>query len=589
MYLKRHLRRKGGKEHVYYSVSESTRVSNRRSVQRQVLRLGELNTTQLERWQRSIEVLEENGQSRQLRLFTDRDAAAPRAEDVCEVLLSSLAVRRPREFGAPWLGCRLFEAMGFDEFFGRELADHRGPEDWAKVVELLTVNRLCAPGSELSVHERWFDRTAMDFLLGAGPEVAAKDRLYRALDKIVGLKNRLEVHVRQRWQDMFGAQTDIVLYDLTSTYFEGGADDIDKAERGYSRDHRPDCPQVVLALVVTSEGFPLTYEVFDGNTQDSTSLQRIIDAVQQRHGEQNRVWVFDRGVVSEANLQTLRERGASYLVGTPRRKLAEFEDHLLRGSWQEVAGRPGVKVQLLEDEGEVYVLARSVDRAQKELAMRRRQLLGLTRDLRSLRHLMRAGRLVDPGKVHQRLGRLEERWGGVWRCLKSVEVVAGDLSWSWDNARLRRLRLADGAYLLRTNLEPLDPALLWRQYVQLTEVEEAFRVLKSELAIRPVWHRVERRVEAHIFIAFLGYCLWVCLKQKLRAAAPSLTPARVLEALGSMSMVEVWFDLRHGGRICLPRITEPEVHQQLILHALGWDLPQQPPPKIYAKDVPPKT
>jgi transposase len=585
MFLKRHVRRKDGKEHVYYSLTESTRVSRSRTTQRRVLNLGELNTNQLEHWQRSIEVIEENGSARQMRLFTDREGTAPPAEDACEVLLSTLAVCKPRQFGAPWLGCRVFEELKLDQFFSNALSKRRGPEEWAKVVELLVVNRLCAPGSELSVHEHWFDRTAMDFLLGSGPEVAAKDRLYRALDKIVPLKKELEKHLSARWKDLFNAQTEVVLYDLTSTYFEGAAEESEKAKRGYSRDHRPDCPQVVLALVVSSDGFPLTYEVFDGNTIDAESLDTIVAAVEERHGKMGRVWVFDRGIVSEDNLKMLRERGASYIVGTPRRKLEQFEKELLHGDWETVQGRPGVKVQLLSHEGEVYVLAKSEDRAQKELAMRRRQLKGLSRDLRALQKLVRKGRLRNRDKIHMKLGRIQERWSSAKKYLKSVIHTPGQLHWEWDKPLLRRMRLIDGAYLLRSNLEPLEPDLLWKQYVQLTDVEEAFRVLKSELAIRPVWHRLDTRIEAHIMIAFLGYCLWVWLKQKLKLTAPSLTPARVLESLSGIMLVEVWFKLRKGGKICLPRITEPETDQSLILHALGLELPAQPPPKIYQKDA----
>jgi transposase len=585
VFLKRHLRRRHGKAHVYYSVSESIRVSRHRVIQRRLLNLGELNTTQLDEWQRSIEVVEENGQACQRRLFTDREAQAPKAEDVCEVILSSLRLRRPRQLGDCWLGCRLFEELQLDRFFEEALQSHRGPEDWAKVVELLTVNRLCDPGSELAVHERWFERTAMDFLLGCTDAIAAKDRLYRALDKMVRHKDRLEEHLAARWQDLFDAQCDLLLYDLTSTYFEGSAEQIEKAAHGYSRDHRPDCPQIVLGLVVTSDGFPLSYEIFEGNRADVTTLPEIVRKMEARHGKAGRVWVMDRGIVSEENLEFIAARGGSYLVGTPRRKLVEFEKQLLEGPWEKVPERPGLKVQLIRADGEVYVLARSEERAQKELAMRRRVLQGLSRDLKALEKAIRSGRIKSRDKVQRRLGRMEERWARGWSCLREVALVEGRLRWKWDSRRLRRLRLSDGAYLLRTNLEPLDPDLLWRHYIQLTEVEEAFRVLKSELNIRPIWHRVDRRVEAHVMVAFLGYCLWVCLKQKLKAVAASLTPARVLESFKSIQMVEVWFGLRAGGSICLPRITEPEPEQQLILHHLGWGLPEHPPPKIYQQDL----
>jgi transposase len=585
MFLKRHLRRKNGKQHVYYSLCESTRLSRRRVLQRRLLNLGELNTTQLEQWQRSIAVIEEDGRAAQKRLFTDREGLAPDADDICEVRLSTLRVRHPREFGNCWLGCRLFEELQLDTFFAEQLEHHRGPEDWAKGVELPGVNRLCAPGSELSVHERWFERTAMDHLLGCGPGVAGKDRLSRALDKLLPLKSELERHLGQRWQGLFGADTQVLLYDLTSTYFEGTAEGVEGAVHGYSRDHRPDCRQVVLALVVTTEGLPLTYELFSGNTNDATTLRQIIDTVEKQHGRAHRIWVFDRGLVSQENLDLRNEREVGYLVGTPRHRLDEFERQLLKGDWQKVAGRPGVRVQLIEREDEIYVLARSEDRAQKEWAMRRRLLSGLSRDLRALGRAVRSGRLVNQRKIDQRLGRIQERWGAAWRYLLSVDAGPGWVIWKWDSRQLRLMKLRDGACLLRSNMARVDPEILWRQYVQLTEVEEAFRVLKSELNLRPIWHRIDRRVAAHVFIAFLGYALWACLKQKLRAVAGSITPARALESLAGILMVEVWFELRDGRKICLPRITEPEAEQQLLLHHLRWSLPEQPPPQIHPADV----
>jgi hypothetical protein len=278
VFLKRHLLRKDGKTHVYYSLCESVRLSRNRVMQRRVLNLGELNTTQLERWQRSIEVIQQEGERRQYRLFTDRDGAAPPdAPDVCEVILSSLAVRHPRQFGACWLGSRLWQELGLDAFFSAALSDRRGSVEWSKVIELLAVNRLCDPQSELGVHQRWFGTTAMDVVLGTEDAVAAKDRLYRALDKAIEHKEALETHLGKRWRDLFGANCDLLLYDLTSTYFEGQAGEVPKAAFGYSRDHRPDCRQLLLALVVTEEGFPLSYEVFEGNRADVSTLEDILD------------------------------------------------------------------------------------------------------------------------------------------------------------------------------------------------------------------------------------------------------------------------------------------------------------------------
>ncbi len=375
MFLKAHERCKDGKRHVYYSLTESLRVSRKRVVQRTVLHLGELNTTQVERWQRTIEAIHEDGQRRQLRLFTDREGQVPVvAEDVAEVILSSLVVRRPRRFGDCWIGCKLWEELGLRAFWDEVLGEQRGEVPWAKVVELLVVNRLCDPRSELFIHEKWFAQTAMDLLLDCSAAVAEKDRLYRALDRMVAHKDALERHLAGKWRDLFGASFDVLLYDLTSTYFEGDAEGVDKATRGYSRDHRPDCAQVVIAMVVTPEGFPRSYEVFEGNRADVTTLEAMLDQVEAKHGRARRIWVFDRGIVSEANLQRLRARDGQYVVGTPRHRLQDYEKELLAGSWQQI--NESVQVQLIAQEQETYVLARSVDRAKKEEANRIKELGG---------------------------------------------------------------------------------------------------------------------------------------------------------------------------------------------------------------------
>jgi transposase len=583
MYLKTHARCKDGKRHIYYSLTESLRVSRKRVVQRTVLHLGELNTTQVERWQRTIEAVHEDGQRQQMRLFTDREGQVPAAEDVAEVILSSLVVRRPRRFGDCWIGCKLWEQLGLRAFGEQALEQERGQVPWAKVVELLAVNRLCDPRSELFIHEKWFPQTAMDLLLDCDAAVAEKDRLYRALDRMVEHKAGLEQHLASKWRDLFGASFDVLLYDLTSTYFEGSAEEVDKAARGYSRDHRPDCPQLVIAVVVTPEGFPLSYEVFAGDRADVTTLEQMLQEVEAKHGRARRIWIFDRGIVSEANLQKLRERGSQYVVGTPRHQLEDYEQELLEGSWTQI--NESVQVQLIAQEQETYVLARSVDRAKKEEAMRWRQIRGLMRDLIKLRRSIRKGALVNPDKVLMRLGRLSERWPRAWHYV-ATEWRKGKLTWRWDRAALRLAQYRDGAYLLRTNLTDRSPETLWRMYVQLTEVEAVFRALKSDLAIRPIWHWVGPRVEAHVLVAFLGYCLWVCLKQKLKTAGPALSPWQLLDQFGRILQVEVWFKLKAGGAICLPRITQPESAQAMLLHQMGWALPEQPPPRVYKDQVP---
>ena len=583
MFLKAHERCKDGQRHVYYSLTESLRVSRKRVVQRTVLHLGELNTTQVERWQRTIEAVHEDGQRRQLRLFTDREGQVPVvAQDVAEVILSSLVVRRPRRFGDCWIGCKLWEELGLRAFWDDALGEQRGEVPWAKVVELLVVNRLCDPRSELFLHEKWFAQTAMDLLLDSNAAVAQKDRLYRALDRMVAHKDALERHLAGRWRDLFGASFDVLLYDLTSTYFEGDAQEVEKAARGYSRDHRPDCAQLVIAMVVTPEGFPLSYEVFDGNRADVTTLEAMLEQVEAKHGRARRIWVFDRGIVSEANLEKLRQRGGQYVVGTPRHRLQDYEQELLAGAWQQI--NDSVQVQLIAQDQETYVLARSVERAKKEEAMRWRQIRGLMRDLVRLRRSIRKGTLADPDKVMMRLGRLSERWPRAWHYV-SPEWKEGTLIWHWDREALGLAQHRDGAYLLRTNLSDHSPEALWRMYVQLTEVEAVFRALKSELAIRPIWHWVGPRVEAHVMVAFLGYCLWVCLKQKLKASAPGLSPWQLLDQFKRIVQVEVWFKLKAGGAICLPRITQPEAAQAMILHQMNWSLPEQPPPRIYQGQV----
>ena len=583
MYLKPHVRYKDGKRHIYYSLNESLRVSRKRVVQRTVLHLGELNTTQVERWQRTIETVQEDGRRQQMRLFTDREGQVPvDAQDVAEVILSSLVVRRPRRFGDCWMGCKLWEELGLRAFWEEVLGKERGQVPWAKVVELLAVNRLCAPRSELFIHEKWFGQTAMDLLLDCDAAVAEKDRLYRALDRMVEHKAGLEQHLTDKWRDLFGASFDVLLYDLTSTYFEGAAEEVDKAARGYSRDHRPDCQQLVIAVVVTPEGFPLTYEVFDGNRADVTTLEQMLDVVEGKHGRARRVWVFDRGIVSEANLEKLRQRGGQYVVGTPRHRLEAFEKQLLEGPWALI--NESVQVQLIPEGQETYVLARSVERAKKEEAMRWRQIQGLMRDLVRLRRSVRKGTLVDSDKVLMRLGRLSERWPRAWS-YGEVTWQNSKLTWHWDRDALRLAQHRDGAYLLRTNLTEHTPEALWKMYVQLTEVEAVFRALKGDLAIRPIWHWTSQRVEAHVMVAFLGYCLWICLKQKLKAAGPALTPWQLLDQFGRLIQVEVWFKLKAGGAICLPRITQPEPAQALLLHQLGWVLPEQPPPRIYTSQV----
>lgn len=590
MFLKRRVRHKDGKDHIYYSVCESLRVHGRRVIQRQVLHLGELNTTQIESWQRTLEVIDGDDSDRRLqrRLFADREGAAPHdADDVIEIRLASLRVREPRRFGDCWAGCKLWQELGLDAFWQQRLAHERGEVPWAKVLELLAVNRLLDPRSELFVHEKWFPQTAMDVLLDCDFAVAHKDRLYRCLDRIVEHKAELEQHLAAKWKDLFGASFDIILYDLTSTYFEGGAEGVPKAKRGYSRDHRPDCKQLVIALVVTAEGFPLTYEVFEGNKIDSTTLKHIVEAVEGKHGKARRVWVFDRGITTEDNLQWLRERGACYLVGTPKPQLKTFEQHLTENDWQKASSE--VEVKLCPNDNDVYVLARSQGRVQKEQAMRRRVLQACVRDLIKLKRSVVRGSLKDSKLIERRIAHLEERHRPMWRFLKHCRYDESNkrIHWEWNRQKWQAAVNRDGAYLLRAHWPGQHSAAeLWQTYVQLTEAEAAFRTMKSEIKVRPIWHQLGHRVEAHIMIAFLGYAMHVCLKKLAEKKAPSLTSWQVLQHLRKIMLVDVEFDTADGRAITLPRITIPEKEQAALLLQLGWTLPEQPPPRIRSPQVP---
>jgi len=587
MFLKRRVRHKDGKDHVYYSVCESLRIHNGRTIQRQILHLGELNTRQEQSWQHTIDVInEDNGQLLQRRLFADHERTAPPDDDIIEVRLSTLRVRQPRRFGDCWAVTRLWRQLGLDTFWQEKLGTDRGDVHWAKVLELLCANRLLDPRSELYVHEKWFPQTAMDILLDCDKNVADLTRLYRCLDHIANHKQALELHLAAKWKDLFGADFDIVLYDLTSTYFEGKAEAIDKAKRGYSRDHRPDCKQLVIGLVVTAEGFPLTYEIFSGNTIDVTTLQHIVETVEAKHGRARRVWVFDRGINSEKNLEWLRERGACYLVGTPKSQLTAFERRLTDQDWQKAA--PEVEVKLCPTDSEIHVLCRSAGRIQKENAMRRRAIKALIRDLIKLRNLISKGKLKDGKTIDRRIAHLEERHRPYWRFLKHCACQGGRLRWQWDKEKWKASVNRDGAYLLRAHWPggSNDPAHLWQTYVQLTEAEAAFRTIKGEIKVRPIWHKLPQRVEAHIMIAFLGYAMHVCLKKLAAAKAPSLTPWQILQHLRKIVMVDVEFETRDGRTLTIPRITIPEQEQAAILLQLGWTLPQQPPPRIRSRQIP---
>jgi transposase len=463
------------------------------------------------------------------------------------------------------------------------LPELREAVSWEKVLQLLVVNRLLDPGSEFRVHRQWFDQNAMDELLETDFAAAEKDRLYRCLDRILEHKQELFVFLRQRWADLFQADFEVLLYDLTSTYFEGEMEQNPKAKRGYSRDGRPDCLQLVIALVVTPDGFPLAYEVKNGNTSDRSTLRDFLKQIEDTYGQARRVWVMDRGIPSEAVLQEMREpeRRTFYLVGTPKGRINQHEKKWLDLPWQKV--RDSVDVKLYEHEGELYVLAKSSGRQAKESAIRRKRLARLLRKLRVMRKS-----LPKRDQLLLRMGAAKKEAGRAFGFVKiqipktDEEVSRDTFSFRVDKAKLKAAQQRDGHYLLRSNLIGEDPAVLWTRYVQLTQIESVFRSLKSELGIRPIYHQLERRADAHVLIAFLAYCLQVTLKNRLLIHAPGLTPAAVFEKLATIQMVEVWIPMVDGRWLMLPRHTQPDRDVQAILDQIRLPLPSQPPPRIKA-------
>lgn len=591
MFLRSTNRNKDGKDHRYFSVVENRRLPGDKTVQRTVLYLGEINDQQQAAWRRTLDVFDEDEQRyTTMSLFPDDREIPADVLDSVPVKLSGLELRRPRIFGSCWLACELWHQLGLHEFWQQRLPEAREAVSWEKVLRLLVVNRLLDPGSEFRVHRQWFVDSAMDELLETDFAVAEKDRLYRCLDRVLKHKQELFIWLKQKWADLFQADFEVLLYDLTSTYFEGEMEQNAKAKRGYSRDKRPDCLQLVIALVVTPDGFPLAYEVMNGNTSDRTTLRSFLKKIEDTHGKARRVWVMDRGIPSEAVLKEMREpeRQTFYLVGTPRSKIGQHEKEWLDLPWQKV--RDSVEVKLYQHEGELYVLAKSEGRQAKEIAMRRKRLARLLRKLRAMRKS-----LPKRDQLLLRIGAAKKEAGRAFGFVKiqipqaRQAVTRETFSFQVDKAKLKAAEQRDGHYLLRSNLTGEDPAVLWTRYVQLTQIESVFRCLKTELNIRPIRHQLEHRADAHVLIAFLAYCLHVTLKNRLMIHAPGLTPAAVFEKLATIQMVEVWIPMLDGRWLMLPRHTQPEKDVQVVLNQMQITLPSQPPPRIKASQVPPLT
>jgi transposase len=598
MFLRCSNRKKNGKDHRYWSIVENKRCAGDQIVQRHVLYLGEVNDQQQAAWQKTIEIFEQGQtQPRTVALFAADRTVEVQDQDIVRVKLSELQLRRPRQWGACWLACTLYHELGLDEFWAQRLPPSRKGTRWDWVLQTLCAYRLISPGSEWRLHRHWFEHSALGDLLGADfGQLAESHKLYECHDLLLKHKAALFDHLTARWKDLFNAQFDVLLYDLTSTYFESNPPfgETDKRKFGYSRDKRSDCVQVVIALIVTPEGFPLGYEVMAGNTSDKTTLSDFLAKIEKQYGKAQRIWVMDRGIPTEATLEQMRQSDPPvlYLVGTPKGRLSKLEDQLQELPWQQA--RAGVEVKLLTQTGEVYVLAQSQDRVNKERAMRRRQLKWLWHRLKELQAME-----LKRDVLLMKLGAARQQAPSAWRLVK-VQLPAGKrkrppqtepavpeqkVSFALRKDKLRVARRREGRYLLRSNMPERPPEQLWEFYLQLVQVEQAFKHLKGDLVLRPIYHKREGRIEAHIFIAFLAYCLHVTLGRRLRDLAPGLTPRSVLEKLAAMQMIDVHLPTTDQREVILTRYTQPEPEQRLLLEKLKLKLPEQPPPKITAAQV----
>jgi transposase len=586
MFLRYTTRKKNGKEHRYYSLVENRRVASGRVIQRHALYLGEINDSQQEAWRKTIEIFEEGqARPRTVALFPEERIGDVADGDIVRIRLSQLSLHRPRQWGGCWLVCQLWEQLGLDRFWAERLEPSRKGTRWDWVLQILVAYRLLDPGSEWRLYRHWFEHSAMADLLGADLELAEIHKLYECHERLLEHKRELFTHLTGRWKDLFNARFEVLLYDLTSTYFESDPPfpEEDKRRHGYSRDKRPDCVQVVIALIVTPEGFPLAYEVLAGNTSDKTTLAGFLKKIEQQYGKAERIWVMDRGIPTEEALEQMRTATppVRYLVGTPRGRLSQYEQKLTQLPWQ--VAREGVLVKLLTEGPELYVLAESKDRVNKERAMRRRQLKGLWARLKKIRTMK-----LKRDALLKKLGAALHEYPVAARMVDTtVPPKEAKLSFSLRKDKLRQARKREGRYLLRTNLTGGRSAEeLWQFYIQLTEVEAAFKNLKDDLALRPVYHQLEHRIEAHIFICFLAYCLHVTLRRRLHDLAPGLTPRSVLEKFATVQMLDVHLPTTDQRTVILSRYTHPETDVQLLLQRLKLELPAQPPPKITRPKTP---
>jgi len=565
MYLRRCYRRKDGNRHGYWALVESYR-TDRGPRQRVVAWLGATD----EQGRMGVKRCAEGRDSEQAGLFEESEP------EWVEVDLKRVRVERTRRFGGPWLGRRLLQQLELDRVLGERLGHGREQIAWPLMAMVLVLGRLCDPSSELQLAERFYGHSALPELLGVPAEKVNKDRLYRALDALLPHKGALERHLREKLGELFALDYDLLLYDVTSTYFEGEAKKNPLAQRGYSRDHRPDCKQVNIALVVSRSGMPVGYEVFAGNRHDSTTLEEMIEHIEKLHGRAQRIWVLDRGMVSEDNVEFLKRGKRRYIVGTPKSMLKRYERELLAEDWRQVHAGLEVRMCPAPDGAEVFILCRSAQRQQKEQAMHERFERRIEEGLLKIETACRK-RKQNPLIIAQRVGRLlgnNTRAAGLFQV--QVEKDGNGMAllrWSKSEPWRDWARLSEGCYLLRSNVLDWTPEELWRAYIQLTQAEDAFHIQKSDLQIRPVWHQKQERVQAHILVCFLAYVLWKTLEASCRQAGLGDEPRQIFRELSEIALVDVVLPTRNGINLRKRCISQPTPHQLVLLQHLGWKLP----------------
>jgi transposase len=600
MFVRRYSRTKDGKQHFYYALVESVR-TDAGPRQRIVAHLGELNHDQERRWQRTVTFFNRHGDAEQLRLFPeDDDLRLPADPDIVRIRLDSVGWSNGRRFGDVWLARWLWHYVGLDAIVARRLPQGKETVPPADIVAIEVINRLCQPCSEFALAEHWYASTGLEDLLGVPDSEVTKDRLYRTLDRLRSAQEAIENDLAKNFGTLFQLDYELLLYDLTSSYFEGLAEENDLVTRGYSRDHRSDCPQIVLALVVTREGFPLAHYTLPGNSKDLETVEKVVTAIEKRFGKSQRVWVMDRGMISKDTLAFLGKSGRRYLLATKRSALAAFQKELRAPGWQRLEDRE-VEVKLFKRHRVHYLLARSEPRRHKERAIRRRQRRGLAKDLKKLQARVARGRLKSRDKIAEAIGKLKERYP---KARGFVEISIGTnpaaLQYTWKVSKFKAALARDGAYLLRSNQGGWSAQEFWETYIQLTVVERAFRVLKSELLLRPIWHHYSGRTQAHIFVCVLAYALWKTLDHLAKRAglltlihkpdpdrdqdAPQprpMTPEAILRELGKIQIGDIELATTSGQKLALRRVARPTPEQKRILEALNLELPERLSPDCH--------